>query len=207
MQGIYKLEFKDGSIYVGQARDIRKRWAQHLRDMEAGKHHNKNVQAKFKELGFPSTEVLEYVENIGELDAKERSHIQEHTSKDLLNIAGNNYFPPIELVQSRLDLVNELEELSCLYSERLDLSTRIDYLRVYAEYLKTELIATEKAISVADNKRRVVDDSISELMRAAGVVAPRAAIDSKVSHIDVVEILSGVRSLFQDISDPKLQRP
>ena len=85
MQGIYKLEFKDGSIYVGQARDIRNRWSQHLRDMESNKHPNKLVQAKFDLFGFPGLEVLEYT---SELDERESAFIKEYRGPLLLNIRG-----------------------------------------------------------------------------------------------------------------------
>lgn len=36
--GIYRLGFNNGSTYVGQAKDIQKRWDQHFNDLLKGKH-------------------------------------------------------------------------------------------------------------------------------------------------------------------------
>ena len=89
MQGIYKLEFKDGSIYVGQSVYIEGRWAQHLRDMEGGRHTNKLVQSRFDKFGPPSLAVLEYIEDASTLTAKEAAYIKKFATGELLNIQLN----------------------------------------------------------------------------------------------------------------------
>lgn len=91
MQGIYKLEFKDGSVYIGQSQDIRNRWSQHLREMETNKHVNKLIQSKFDEFGFPSLEVLKYTEDDSDLDLLEAEFIKQYTTdSNKLNIRPPN---------------------------------------------------------------------------------------------------------------------
>lgn len=45
--GIYKLEFLDGSYYIGQSVDLDTRNKEHIRLLELGKHHNYRVQMKY----------------------------------------------------------------------------------------------------------------------------------------------------------------
>lgn len=48
--GIYMLKFRSGDLYIGQARDFHKRWQQHWRSLEAGKH-TKLLQDAYKRSG------------------------------------------------------------------------------------------------------------------------------------------------------------
>jgi len=45
--GIYKLEFSDGSFYIGQSTDLNTRKNEHYRLLLLGKHHNYKVQQKY----------------------------------------------------------------------------------------------------------------------------------------------------------------
>lgn len=47
--GIYKLEFKDGSYYIGQSVDVYSRLKDHYRMVLSGNHHSYKVQKKFDE--------------------------------------------------------------------------------------------------------------------------------------------------------------
>lgn len=59
--GIYKLEFKDGSFYIGQSVDIASRRKDHYRMLLAGEHHSYKVQRKYDIEGvLPSHEVILY---------------------------------------------------------------------------------------------------------------------------------------------------
>lgn len=194
MQGIYKLEFKDGSVYIGQAKDIRSRFTQHLRDMESGKHHNKHVQAKFKQFGFPATEVLEYVQNNRDLDPKEQHYIQEYTSHNLLNIRGNYYEPP------------EVEEivapLTEMYTERTALAYRLDVLEAYLGFLDAEASSAERSIVKLKAQLRCVDTKIVDTLGVA--INPPTA---NISVCDIADILNQVRGVFQEVADPKSEQP
>lgn len=36
--GIYYLQFKNGDTYVGQAKDLQRRWQQHFTQLQKNKH-------------------------------------------------------------------------------------------------------------------------------------------------------------------------
>lgn len=55
--GIYKLTFKDGSIYIGKSSNIDKRWSQHSKAMLKGTH-TKKIQEAFAKFGDPKFEVI-----------------------------------------------------------------------------------------------------------------------------------------------------
>lgn len=55
--GIYKLTFKDGSIYIGKSVDVSKRWSQHSKAMLKGTH-TKKMQEIFDEYGSPEYEII-----------------------------------------------------------------------------------------------------------------------------------------------------
>lgn len=91
--GIYKLEFTDGSFYIGQSINIDKRCKDHYRMLLDGSHHSYKVQDKFnKYKELPKHSVIEYCE-IPELNTNEDKYIN---LKDplCLNIkaGGNNNF-------------------------------------------------------------------------------------------------------------------
>lgn len=48
--GIYMLKFRSGDLYIGQAKDFHKRWQQHSRSLEAGKH-TKLLQDAYRRSG------------------------------------------------------------------------------------------------------------------------------------------------------------
>lgn len=55
MKGIYVIEnTKTKQCYVGQSTNIRKRWNDHIRDLEKGKHHSQKLQKAYDEYGFES---------------------------------------------------------------------------------------------------------------------------------------------------------
>lgn len=57
--GIYHLQFKNGDTYVGQAKDITKRWQQHYNDLRKNKH-TKALQLAYHHSGYalPDTTIL-----------------------------------------------------------------------------------------------------------------------------------------------------
>ena len=78
MIGIYCIENTiNGTAYVGQSNDIKKRWCQHRSNLRAGRHENEHLQRawdKYGEEAF-SFSVIEEVEE-DELDAAEMMYIE-----------------------------------------------------------------------------------------------------------------------------------
>lgn len=83
--GIYKLEFSDGSFYVGQSVDIVRRARDHYRMLVSGSHHSYKVQNKYKELGTLPIHTVICTCNIEELGITEDKYI-ELTNPLCLNI-------------------------------------------------------------------------------------------------------------------------
>lgn len=52
--GIYLIKGPASRFYVGQSGKIRQRWASHLRDLRAGRHHAPAMQSDFNEYGEES---------------------------------------------------------------------------------------------------------------------------------------------------------
>lgn len=79
--GIYKITNKlNGRIYIGSAKEFKNRWKQHAKSLEAGKHHNKFLQADFAKCGEQAFlfEVLEVVEGTREERlAKEEVYLKQ----------------------------------------------------------------------------------------------------------------------------------
>lgn len=73
--GIYKITHNtSGRFYIGSARNIRSRWAEHRRELSKGVHHNKYLQRVWNKHGHDSLlfEVVEEVVNLNELLEREQ---------------------------------------------------------------------------------------------------------------------------------------
>jgi len=82
MIGIYAIRNKiNGKVYIGQSRNIQKRFKQHLDALERGRHHSKKLQKDFDELG-PDKFALEFLElcSSEHLDQKETEWIMKFDS-------------------------------------------------------------------------------------------------------------------------------
>lgn len=44
MRGIYKIELDGKCLYVGQSKDIKRRWTEHRRHLKQNKHENVYLQ-------------------------------------------------------------------------------------------------------------------------------------------------------------------
>lgn len=63
--GIYMIKNNvNGKVYVGQSRNIERRWDKHIRELNEGKHHNRFLQYDYKNQGSSclSFEIIEEVE-------------------------------------------------------------------------------------------------------------------------------------------------
>lgn len=72
MISVYKLEFKDGSLYVGKTnRKLNIRYNQHMTLLRKDEHHSYKVQAKYNIFGIPIILLLESVpDEIGSICEK-----------------------------------------------------------------------------------------------------------------------------------------
>lgn len=93
--GIYKLEFEDGSYYIGQSVNLNKRsrYKDHVTMMLNNRHHSYKVQDKFDSLQkLPTYGVVEYSDLIN-LNSLEQKYINLN-DKNCLNVkagGGSNY--------------------------------------------------------------------------------------------------------------------
>ena len=93
MIGIYKIVNSiNNKIYVGSAKNIKKRWSAHKSDLNKNKHHNKHLQNAWNKYGINVFifEIIEVLTDVSLLITKEQYYI------DILNpiynhcpIAGN----------------------------------------------------------------------------------------------------------------------
>lgn len=79
--GIYKLEYTDGSVYIGSSVNVEERYKTHCYSMAANKHPNHKIQRAYNQHGLPKLvliteclpEYLSFLEesSIAEYDAVE----------------------------------------------------------------------------------------------------------------------------------------
>lgn len=89
MIGIYKItNTKNGKIYIGQSKDINRRWIEHKCYYKSKNHHSSSsyLYSSMRKYGieFFSFEVIEEVEE-NELDAKEFFYINLYCSNQKEN--------------------------------------------------------------------------------------------------------------------------
>lgn len=80
--GIYKIECTvNGKVYIGQSNNIKKRWAEHRRELNNNSHVNKHLQAAYNKYGADSFiwEIIEEFEE-DELDNREIYYIEKYDS-------------------------------------------------------------------------------------------------------------------------------
>lgn len=77
--GIYLLKFMDGSVYVGQSKNIERRYLQHINKLKNNSHVNIKLTKKYLELGIPKLEILLECSEL-ELDKNETEAIEIYDS-------------------------------------------------------------------------------------------------------------------------------
>lgn len=85
--GVYRIVSPCGKVYVGGSKNISKRWGRHRSEGRRGVNWNAPLQASFNEHGVDAHrfEVLELVENLDELDAREQHWIDSFDPAVLFN--------------------------------------------------------------------------------------------------------------------------
>lgn len=169
--GIYKLTFKTGSTYIGQARDFNKRWTQHFKDLATGKH-TKLLQKEYdlaKDLPTPSILLVchEHYLDIYEsyfinelkpnLNSQIPSELDDYDKRWMLVLADNDaakYSIP-QLVQNVYDksrLEKEVLELRQLVDDDVAIEARA--IEGYEEALdKLELLEEENDTLVTNIRK------------------------------------------------------
>lgn len=85
--GIYALFWEDpGLVYVGQSRNIEKRYKDHLKTMESGKHANYKIISAYKQYGYPELVILEICDTKSLYDLEISWTNEFNSLKDGLNI-------------------------------------------------------------------------------------------------------------------------
>ena len=79
--GIYRLKFKCGSIYIGKSGTCELRFRQHLSEMKLGSHKNKKLQQYFDIYGEPDCKIIKEVDNYEDLPYTELYYINKYINK------------------------------------------------------------------------------------------------------------------------------
>ena len=77
--GIYVVRLLDGREYIGSSINLQSRWKSHKADLRGGKHHCRLLQEGYAAVGDAgvSFHILEVVDYIGDLSAREQAWIDE----------------------------------------------------------------------------------------------------------------------------------
>tara|TARA_B110000285_G_scaffold208760_1_gene249207 strand:+ start:446 stop:853 length:408 start_codon:yes stop_codon:yes gene_type:complete len=82
---IYKIEFPDGSSYIGQTRNHEMiRWGQHLNDVQQNRHGNPRIQSVYDEYGYDDW-VFEIIEQVVSDDSSYVCLLEQHYIKKTPN--------------------------------------------------------------------------------------------------------------------------
>ena len=83
VQGIYKLNYPNGKIYIGQSNDIKRRMYEHNNINRLQNHYNAPCDLAIQKYGrFEEVEILEIVEDNTQLNEKEKYWIQFYNSNN-----------------------------------------------------------------------------------------------------------------------------
>lgn len=147
--GVYELKFPNDYIYIGKADDIDRRWAQHKKDFEAGKH-TKKLQWAYDTFGPPTYEVS-YRIHADHIDLVESLLIEQFAGPKSLN--GN---------QPRKVSQHERAILATFGEDYLSEST--------ASHIKM-LVNSSRELDAKDQEIGELQDRVTELCNE-GIVLP-----------------------------------
>lgn len=112
MIGIYKIEnTKNNKVYIGQSRNIERRWSEHLGYLQKGTHHCKKLQEDFRKFGISSFSFSIIVLcGVEELDFLEKSYINYYSLRTKIYNYGIN---SKELEENKILIPNNINLLRC----------------------------------------------------------------------------------------------
>lgn len=97
VSGIYLLRFNTDLVYIGQSRDIHRRFSGHCLKLKTGTHSNFKMLAAYSKYGLPTLEIIsecsEHELNSNEIEAIE---IYDSINKGLNIAPGGGDFPIME---------------------------------------------------------------------------------------------------------------
>lgn len=83
IQGIYKLNYPNGKIYIGQSNDIKRRMYEHNNTRRLKNHFNSPCDLAIQKYGrFEEIEILEIIENSDLLNQREKYWIKYYNSNN-----------------------------------------------------------------------------------------------------------------------------
>ena len=122
--GIYKIESKDGKIYIGSAVNIKNRWSSHKSKLTKNKHHSKHLQRAWNKYGadYFTFSILEVVEDKSKLIYYEQvwinimlSSLDSHDIYNECKIAGSSLGR--KLTKEQLKKHSEIRKGKCFTEE------------------------------------------------------------------------------------------
>lgn len=193
--GIYVISNKvTGKVYVGQARNPRRRWATHLCDLRKGSHDNSKLQRAFTKYGedaFIFTVIEVCTED--QLDSREQFFID---SFEALGQMGYNLSPKAGSTKGFRMSPEQKEKLSRIKKELGCTATMLTALQNNAAKRKGKRRPPEVVAKIADaNRRRCsgVSKTLDTRCKLSKALAGRRK-DPKISA-GVNEKISGDRSV------------
>lgn len=132
VSGIYLLKFANGSVYVGQSRDIYRRFTTHCNKLAKGTHVNAKMLSTYSKYGKPTLEIILECSR-EELDSAEKEAIEIYDSiNNGLNIAPAGGEFPTLLGESNgfskysdADIVLAIEYLADNLEQPLKISSKL----------------------------------------------------------------------------------
>ena len=194
MIGIYKLQFADGSTYIGQSVDIEKRIQQHTDKMLKGTH-TKAIQAAYRAYGLPRAYSI-FECDADHLDIAENTFIARLTpslngvrSPDPLAGMGETYFNCVldELKTSTLDHIGELTSLRAKLAMRtMDCEKMISFQK---PLLDNATLYNCDTFAVLEKELETTQKLVSSLQEARSNEEVLADTNNRISTINSEKLL------------------
>jgi hypothetical protein len=162
IQGIYQIRDPIGRLYVGQARDIKRRWNNHANGLVKGRHPNYRLQSGFYDFegqGFRFS-VLARVADAADLDAEENHYL----------ILLKPYYNLNERV--RVDFANQRTR------EKIDWAASADFTRE----MQTEIVDYWRRAGVT-GLDRARSFQLLELLRRVALFEPSEALTQRLEKV------------------------
>ena len=92
VSGIYKIESRNNKVYIGSAVNIKRRWAEHIRNLNRNIHINKKLQHAWNKYGasYFTFTIIEIVKDKNKLLLQEQKYLNilfaYYTDKEHYNI-------------------------------------------------------------------------------------------------------------------------
>lgn len=112
--GIYKIvNLVNGKVYIGSAKDFKKRWRRHISDLNKGKHSSIKLQRSYNKHGKNNFkfEIVEYAEYTIDIKNLEQKYIDLYNSKVVgYNIADASFGDILSTHPNRLDIIKRIKK-------------------------------------------------------------------------------------------------